>query len=291
MYIYKLLWPKWSTPIKEPNSLTESISLGWSVVESAQDMLNEKVALENNVARKRELDQMIQRNEKKISSKNFREEFAVLIMKRNEKDRNLLTQSIDTPEANSILKKIIKENSDSWLNILSSCYLRRSGVPQASWNSLVSDWHEQQFAKGIEGRLRDTALMRYGNSLTPQILTSILQSICSGIQGTMRENLKVDLSNDEIEELETALVTAVAQIIDLHIQVVRTVSTAKANEGNLPKLWDEKAKNTPCKVPDARFVKLDKTIVGDSEKISREEMELVRNKLSMLIVPRPSNKV
>jgi len=104
----------------------------------------------------------------------------------------------------------------------------------------------------------------------------------------MRENLKIDLSQDEIEVLETALVTAVEQIIDLHIQVVRTVSTTKANEGNLPKLWDAKAKNDAAlQVPDARFVKLDKIIVGDSEKISREDMELARNKLSKLFVPRP----
>lgn len=291
MYLVQLLrWPTFRTASSVTNvpTLADSINSGWSVVgESEADKSNAKFVEDNNKARRRELELISNETGKKRGSANFKAVFEEYISLLNESDRYLLAQKIDSPEAYSIMKKIVRDNSAKLLQVICTWYRRRPLIPSDSWDSLVNDWHEQQFSKGVEGRLRDTALIRYGNNITPQTLANVLHSLSSTIQGILREYLHVDdLTIEEIEELETILESAVLYIIALHVQVARNVSTSKANEGNLPKLWAEEAINAPKKVPDAKFVKLERTTVGETERKSKEEMNKVRFRLSKLFVPR-----
>lgn len=162
----------------------------------------------------------------------------------------LATRILDSSKRSKVITDVVAAYATEWLEFIKEQLLKDED------SSIIATYHdsyiETPYSKGVVGGMKETGWQAShgpGDSgLTHCVLGDITWAFWKTVNSSLRWSLDRELTPEESNALVERMAVCQAKLVDLWLTTVNNSETGTANEGKLPAIWAQEAKEKQAKL-------------------------------------------
>jgi hypothetical protein len=171
----------------------------------------------------------------------------------NEDVHKLTTRVLDSSKRSKVVADVVTAYVPEWLQFVKELLFADKSETYAAYEDA---FQETAYSKGVVGGMKETGWQAShgpGDSgLTYQVLGDITWAFWKTLHSSLRWFLGRELTIVESSSLAEMIAGCQGKLIELWLETVNNSETGAANEGKLPAIWAQEAKEEQARVKEIK---------------------------------------